>query len=864
MAKKKVVEEEVFQENIQDSPLEFIMGDRFATYAKYVIQDRAIPDVRDGLKPVQRRIIYAMYLDGNLSNKPTRKCAHTVGAVMGKFHPHGDSSIYLALARMSQDWKVRLPLIDFQGNNGSIDGDDPAAYRYTEARLAEVSDELIRDLNKDTVDMQLNFDDTMLEPVVLPSRFPNLLVNGSEGIAVAVATNIPPHNLREVIDATIYFLGHKNVQNSDLMQFVKGPDFPTGGIIYKGEGLESIYTTGKGRVEVVSRTSIVEDKNIKQIIITEIPYGTLKSEIVYEIDKICHDHDVDGMLEVRDESDRKGLRIAIDLRKDAKADIVLNYLLAKTKLKSSYTANMVAIVDGRPKTLDLKSFIEAYCNHQIDVVTRKSKFDLEKQSNRLHILDGLIKAVSVVDEVVKIIRASKDKQDSKKNLMSAFGFSELQAEAIVNLQLYKLSNTDITTFVNEKKALEASIEELKQILSDEKKLHKVIIRDLKAIADKYGDDRRTSIEEKGETIVIDKRDLIAKEDVYVVVTKDGYAKRSSLKSQKSSDGALPGLKEGDTLMCAQVLNTLDYVLCFTSRGNYCFIPVHELQEGRWKEEGKHISYVCNLGSDEKIVRVIAVSEFKDDLAICLVSKNGQIKKTKLSEFETTRYSRPLCAMRLLRDDELVDAIALTGDTNIVLFAKNGQCTYFNESELALTGIKTSGVKSMPLKGDNEIVRMFGMLPEEKAKFVIISDNGCERIFDSSYLVLTPRLGKQQYAFKSFKSDPHNISYISKTTRNTESINVNLLLDDKSVLNLKIDDFRPTPVDKYAKRNMDILKANQHVLLGYEEKVEYVDENFKPLKPKNSIGTFKVSHVEEKEEKEDKGYEQISIFDDLGD
>lgn len=862
MAKKKEVEE-VINENIQSSPLEFVMGDRFATYAKYVIQDRAIPDVRDGLKPVQRRIIYAMYLDGNVYSKPTRKCAHTVGAVMGKFHPHGDSSIYLALARMSQSWKVRLPLIDFQGNNGSIDGDAPAAYRYTEARLSEVSDELIRDLDKKTVDMQLTFDDTMLEPVVLPSRFPNLLVNGSEGIAVAIATDIPPHNLKEVIDATIYALSHKNVTNEDLMQFVQGPDFPTGGIIYQSEGLKSIYTTGRGRIEVASRCEIVEDKNVNKIVVSEIPYAINKSDIIVDIARICQEKVVDGILEVRDESDRTGLRIVIDVRKDAKIEIVLNYLLNKTKLKAAYSANMVAIVNGRPKTLTLKSFIEAYVAHQIDVVTRKSKFDLDKQSHRLHILDGLIKAVSVVDEVVKIIRASKDKNDSKKNLIERFEFSEVQAEAIVNLQLYKLSNTDITTFLNEKASLEQSIKELREILADEKKLHKVIIKDLKQIADKYGDARRTTIEEKGETVVINKRDLIAKEDCYVVVTRDGYVKRSTLKSFKSSDGALPGIKSGDVLVGQRVLNTLDYLLCFTNKGNYAFLPVHEIFEGKWKDEGKHISAIIKMASDEKIVRVIATSTFKEDVSICVISKRGQIKKTSLKEFETTRYARPLGCMRLLRDDELIDAIALSGNSDIAIFTKNGLVSFFNESEISATGIKTSGVKAISLKTNDEIVNMFAMMPEEKAKFMMFTNEGCLRIYDSSYMYLTPRLGKQQYAFKCFKSEPHDLVFMKKIAKNPEKVNVNLVLDSKNILSMEVLDFKPTQSDKYAKRNMTQLKLDEKIIDGFDENIDYINDKFKTFKQVNNLPSFSVSHVEDEKE-EEKGYEQISIFDDLGD
>ena len=465
-------------EYIEEQPLEEIMGDRYAVYAKYVIQDRAIPDVRDGLKPVQRRVLYSMFLDKNTSSHPTRKCAHTVGAVMGKFHPHGDSSIYNALARMSQDWKVRLPLIDFQGNNGSIDGDNPAAYRYTEARLSSAAEELMKDLDKDTVDMKLTFDDTQLEPIVLPARFPNLLVNGTEGIAVAVATNIPPHNLKEVCEAVIYRLQHKRCSIDELLEIVKGPDFPTGGIIYKDEGLRAIYEKGQGRIEVASKTHFdYSNKNFNQIIITEIPYGVIKKNLVYEIDKLRHDKVIDGILEIRDESDREGLRVAIDIKKESNEEVILTYLMNKTSLKSSYSANMVAIIDNRPKTFSLVEYIDAYIVHQEEVITRRSKFDLEKYKTRLHIVEGLIKAISIVDQVVEVIRASKDKADSKLNIQNKFGFTEPQSEAIVTLQLYKLSNTDISIFVNEKETLVTNIKELNEILEDKNKLDRLIIRD---------------------------------------------------------------------------------------------------------------------------------------------------------------------------------------------------------------------------------------------------------------------------------------------------------------------------------------------------------------------------------------------------
>ena len=547
MAKEKKIDltELNFIEKISIEPLEEVMGDRYATYAKYVIQDRAIPDVRDGLKPVQRRIIFSMYKSGNLYNRPTRKCAHTVGAVMGTYHPHGDTSIYEALARMSQDWKVRYPLINFQGNNGSIDGDSPAAYRYTEARLAELSNELIKEIDKKTVDMQLNFDDTEFEPVVLPARFPNLLVNGTEGIAVALATEIPPHNLKEVIEAIIYRINHKLATTEDLMTIVLGPDFPGGGIIYRSEGLKNIYRPGKGRIEVAARFEIKKSKDIQQIIITEIPYKVVKINLVFEIDKIIHSKSVDGLIEVRDESDWKGIRIVIDVKKDANAELLMKYLMNKTSLISSYSANMVAIVDGRPKTLNLLQFVDAYIAHQVDVITRKSRFDLNKFSDRLHIVEGLILASININEVVEIIKKSNDKADSKVNLINRYGFSNDQAEAIVTMPLYKLSHTDELILEQEKSQLEKDIAILNGILEDDKKLNRVLIKDLKAIADKYGDERRTSIENKGEVEQIDKRQLIAKEDVMVALTYDGYIKRSSIKSYKGSSSNNPGLKDED-------------------------------------------------------------------------------------------------------------------------------------------------------------------------------------------------------------------------------------------------------------------------------------------------------------------------------
>lgn len=864
MAKKKETPV-LMEENIQNEPLEEIMGDRFAVYAKYVIQDRAIPDVRDGLKPVQRRIIYAMYLDKNISSKPTRKCAHTVGAVMGKFHPHGDSSIYNALARMSQEWKVRVPLIDFQGNNGSIDGDSPAAYRYTEARLSEASDEMIRDLDKQTVDMQLTFDDTQLEPVVLPARFPNLFVNGTEGIAVAVATDIPPHNLKEVNDAVIYRIQHPHAPLDDFFTFFQGPDFPTGGIIYRSEGLRSIYETGKGRIEIASRTEIVENKTDFQIIIHEIPYGVVKSDIVFEIDKIRHDRVIDGILEVRDESDREGLRIVIDLKKDANAKLILTYLMNKTHLQTSYTANMVAIVDNRPKTLHLLSYLDAYIAHQKDVITRRSQFDLKKYQDRLHIVDGLMRAISIVDDVVHLIRKSKDKADAKKRLQQEFGFSEVQSEAIVTMQLYKLSNTDISIFVQEKADLEHKIQELQEILGDTKKLEKVIINDLKEISKHFGTPRKTTIEEKDAPITIDRRDLIAKEDVMIAITRDGYIKRSSLKSYRANEGAYPGMKAGDVLIGVAEANTTDYVLLFSDAGNYCCLPVHEITDNKWKDEGKHISTFVSFSGDEKMIKCFVVSSFKAGAYFVSITEKGQIKRTELPLFFLQRYSKPVCYMRLMKGDHVVDVAISTGNSDLLVLTHNGNATFFNENELTPLGLRASGVKSISNTKNNQVCSLFSYPSEHKwPKLLLVSDHGAVRAFDLGNLHCTPRLGRLQPVFKCFISNPHHLVYAKRIPRSCDPLTLTAVLDDKSTMDISVDDFKPTPSDKRMKENIG-LDTNRTIEYIYETEVCTIRDTFQVEKAPENHVRFSSDISDEKESEEEKpGYEQISIFDDMGD
>lgn len=871
MAKKKeeIVEEPIV-ENISIEPLEEVMGDRYATYAKYVIQDRAIPDVRDGLKPVQRRIIFSMYNNGNVYNKPTKKCAHTVGEVMGKFHPHGDISIYDALSRMSQDWKVRYPLIDFQGNKGSIDGDSPAAYRYTESRLSKLSNELIRDIDKQTVDMQLNFDDTEFEPIVLPARFPNLLVNGSEGIAVALATEIPPHNLNEVIDAVIYRINHKTAKIEDLMEIVKGPDFPTGGIIYNSDGLKNIYLTGKGRIEVASKAEIVQQKDIQQIIISEIPYKTIKKNIAFEIDMIRHNKSIDGIIEVRDESGFEGIKIAVDLKKDARADLILQYLMNKTSLSGFYSANMVAIVNGRPKTLNLLDFIDAYIAHQIDVVTRKIKFDLNKFTQRVHIIEGLILASININEVVEIIKKSKDKADSKINLIKKYNFSNEQAEAIVMMPLYKLSHTDEQTLEIEKKELDDAIIKCQGILSDPMKLNRVICSDLKAIKDEYGDARRTLIKDKEEVAPIDKRDLIAKEEVVVSLTKDGYVKRSSIKSFKSSNDILPGLKTGDVLVGSGVCLTTDYLFAFTNLGNYICLPVHKLVENRWKDEGVHINSFASLFPGEKIIKGIVVSTFRNDIYLTIGTKLGQIKRTCLNQLDCLKHARPMRIMRLMNSDEVVSVEILSGNDDILVLTNEGNVSLYNENELTIVSSKAGGVKAISNLSGQNVDSIITFDENEHSKIILLTDNGCLRIFDNTKVNKTNRLGKVSFAFKSFKNDKHQLIFAQKVNTDVDHVDLSLLLDNGEIFNLIVDDFHLTDINKIAKRNIS-LPAKTKIAYVNVTSFDYVNENTishpiieKENKNSSSDNLDIENNEENKNDESDKkeNFEQISIFDDL--
>lgn len=735
--------------------LDDIMGDRFGRYSKYIIQDRALPDVRDGLKPVQRRILYAMYKEGNLPNKPYRKSAKTVGVVIGNYHPHGDYSVYEAMVRLSQEWKMRMPLVDMQGNNGSIDNDPAAAMRYTEARLAPIALELLRDIDKDTVEMALNFDDTEYEPTVLPAKYPNLLVNGATGISAGYATDIPPHNLGEVIDATIYRIKHPHCTFEQLHKYIKGPDFPTGGIVEGSKEIANALRKGRGKVIVRSQTAIEEKKNMNQIIITEIPYEVNKAELVRKIDEIRFNRDIDGILEVRDESDRTGLRIVIDLKKDVDANNTLNYFFKNTDLQKNYSYNMTAIKDKRPELMGIEEIIDGYINHEIEVVTRSSLFDLEKAKKREHIVEGLIKAVSILDEVVHTIRQSKDKADAKKNLMAAYGFTEAQAEAIVMLQLYRLTNTDIVALQNEQNELQALIAHLQAILDSDEVLRGVIIDDLKAIKKKYPTPRLTKIQEEVRDTSIDDKAMIISEDCLVSLTRDGYLKKISLRSYKASAGTPIGKKDDDQLCALFEANTVQTILAFTSKGNYCFIPVHKIDEFKWKDLGKHISYLIKVPNDEKFIGAILVKDFQSENYVVLASRQGQIKRVAIKDFEVSRFSKPLKCMNLKDQDELIDVQLSDGHKGLVLTSKAGYCALYSESEVSILGIKAGGIKGLRLNNDTlAFMRVFDPLKVESL-MIFSHPSGIKRLHLSD-IPATKRGNKGVLIYKAPKTKQTSI------------------------------------------------------------------------------------------------------------
>ncbi|MDR2278293.1 MAG: DNA topoisomerase IV subunit A, partial [Vagococcus sp.] len=688
------------RQGVQQLTLEEIMGDRFGRYSKYIIQDRALPDIRDGLKPVQRRILFSMNKDGNTFEKAFRKSAKSVGNIMGNYHPHGDSSIYEAMVRMSQDWKLRNPLIEMHGNNGSMDGDPPAAMRYTEARLSELSGELLTDIEKETVNFVWNFDDTEKEPTVLPAKYPNLLVNGSTGISAGYATEIPTHNLGEIIDGTVYLIDHPNASLDKLMEFIPGPDFPTGGILQGKKELKKAYETGKGKVILRSKTAIEPLKaGREQIVITEIPYEVNKAVLVKKMDELRLNRRLEGISEVRDESDRTGLRIVVELKKEVDAEGILNYLFKNTDLQINYNFNMVAIHKLRPEQVGLKTVLDAYIDHRKDVIRKRSEFDLKKAKNRQHIVSGLIKALSILDQVIATIRGSKDKKDAKMNLVKEYDFTEEQAEAIVSLQLYRLTNTDITALEKESEELSELIAKLQLILNNEKELLNVMKTELREVKKQYKTPRLTKLEDEIAEITIETAVLIPQEDVMVSITKEGYAKRSSLRSYSASKEDTIEMKETDRLIFSSQLNTHDHLLIVTNKGNMIYRPVHELIDKRWKDVGEHFSLsITSLGMGENIVAVFPYSEISQTKQFVFVTKEGMIKRTQMNEFDVWRTykSRPTLCIKLKTDtDEIIaaDLIEENSHKDVLLVTNMAFGLYYDLDEVPVVGARAAGVKS---------------------------------------------------------------------------------------------------------------------------------------------------------------------------
>ena len=757
------------QQDIQELNLEDVMGDRFGRYSKYIIQDRALPDIRDGLKPVQRRILYAMFVEGNTSEKQFRKSAKTVGNVIGNYHPHGDSSVYEAMVRLSQDWKLRDVLVEMHGNNGSMDGDPAAAMRYTEARLSKISEELLRDLDKKTVDFVLNFDDTEEEPTVLPARFPNLLVNGATGISAGYATEIPTHNLGEVIDATIHTIDHPKATVKELMQFVKGPDFPTGAIIQGIDELEQAYETGKGKVVVRSKTLIEAIKGGKsQIVVTEIPYEVNKALLVKKIDEIRLNKKIEGIAEVRDESDRTGLQIVIELKKEANAEGILNYLLKNTELQINYNFNMVAIDARRPMQVGLKKILDSYIAHQKEVITKRTQFDLNKAQDRLHIVDGLMKALSILDEVIALIRNSNDKKDAKEKLVETYDFTMIQAEAIVSLQLYRLTNTDITILQEEKLDLNERVATLTSILKSEKTLLQVMKQELRELKKKYATPRLTEIQAEIKEIKIETEILIPEEEVYVVATKQGYYKRVSPRSFASSAPEENGLREGDEVLLVQKVSTLDQLVLFTSKGNYLHLPVHEIPEAKWKDVGHHLSQSISLATNEIILSGMVKEKDSNDVyqdwTVVFFTKEGLVKQTALNEFNTYRgyKTRTSNAIKLKTATDEVVAIELVPnqEQEIFIVTHCGFGLRYELSEVPVVGTVASGVKAINLRKDDFVAGAMVYSPEHKVVSAFLAtQRGAVKRFNVLEVSMLTRAKRGLMVLRELKSNPHRVVYL---------------------------------------------------------------------------------------------------------
>lgn len=742
--------------NIQNMSLEDIMGERFGRYSKYIIQERALPDIRDGLKPVQRRILYSMNKDGNTFDKGYRKSAKSVGNIMGNFHPHGDSSIYDAMVRMSQDWKNREILVEMHGNNGSMDGDPPAAMRYTEARLSEMAGYLLQDIEKNTVPFAWNFDDTEKEPTVLPAAFPNLLVNGATGISAGYATDIPPHNLAEVIDAVIYMIDHPSAKVDKLMEFLPGPDFPTGAIVQGRDEIKKAYETGKGRVVVRSRTEIEMVKGGKeQIIITEIPYEINKAVLVKKIDDVRVNNKVAGIAEVRDESDRDGLRIAIELKKDANTELILNYLFKYTDLQVNYNFNMVAIDNFTPRLVGIVPILTSYIAHRKEIILARSRFDKAKAEKRLHIVEGLIRVISILDEVIALIRASENKADAKENLKVSYDFTEEQAEAIVTLQLYRLTNTDVVVLEEEEAELREKIAMLAAIIGDERTMYNLMKRELRDVKKRFGNPRLSELQDTANAIEIDTASLIVEEETYVSVTRSGYIKRTSPRSFSASTLEEMGKRDDDRLIFVSPAKTTQHLLIFTSLGNVIYRPVHELSDIRWKEIGEHLSQtISNFDTKEEVIYTELLDSFEEGTYFA-ATKLGQIKRVERKEFSPWRTykSKSLKFAKLKNEDDQVIALAPIKLDDVMLVTKNGYALRFNIEEVPVIGAKAAGVKAINLKKDDVLAAAF--IANTDSLYILTQRGSLKRMAVAD-IPVTSRANRGLQVLRELKTKPHRV------------------------------------------------------------------------------------------------------------
>jgi len=720
--KKKKINKKIdifVNEKILEENLDQIVSERFGRYSKYIIQDRALPDARDGLKPVQRRILYAMYKLGVFANKPYKKSARIVGDVIGKYHPHGDSSVYEAMVRLSQDFKILLPLIDMHGNNGSIDGDPAAAMRYTEARLSKYSEYLLQDINKKTVGFVPNFDDEEYEPTVLPAKYPNLLVNGATGISAGYATDIPPHNIDEIIDAVIYKLTHKKTTLSDLMKIVQGPDFPTGATVQGINGIESAYKTGRGKIVIKSKIAILESKLMNKLVITELPYDVNKANLVRKMTEVYQKKNIAGILDIRDESDREGLRIVVDIKKDTNPEDIRNFFLKTTDLQINYNFNMVAIANKRPMFMGLIELLDAYINHQKEVITNRSNYELNAAKKRLHIVEGLISMISILDAVIQTIRNSENKKDAKENLVTNYDFSEAQAEAIVMLQLYRLTNTDIVLLQEDKEKLQAKIDELDEILSSEVALVNIVKKELQATQKDLTTPRRTIIEHEIDDVKVEVNELIAKEEVILMVTHDGYLKRMSKKAFGSNEETK--LKDDDVMIATYEATTLDTLLLFTNLGNYVFLPIQKIPDVKHKDLGYNVSTLVTIDSHEKIVFTVLIDDFDKERTLLFTTKKGLIKRTSVNSLNATRYSKALKATKIRDDDELVSVdISNDEDTEVVVITEDGYISRYDAEEISVLAPASYGVKAIELKNRPKDNVVGGHFVSEKDLLIMLT------------------------------------------------------------------------------------------------------------------------------------------------